>query len=380
MLRTLIILLLLSTVALAQTNGAAPSATPEAKADQGAAAASPSPSTKSGESDAKSTGETSAKSAQGAVSSQKPAEAAQVPATEAVVTIHGLCPAAAGTATKKGASPAAGCTTKITKAQFDRLVQAINTNNQPLPPNARRSIAQRYTELLAFANAAEKAGVEKDPRFAERLRIQRLSTLAEFYRISLEEKYRNPPQAEIDAYYKEHQADFQQAKLRRIYIPKTDLSGKSNTPEQRTAFQNKAEQLAKDIQERAAKGEDVDKLQKEVYSTLGMTSNPPNTDIGNVRKGALKPEDEKAIFALNPGGVYKSDEASAIVIYKLESKDTVPKEAAKDEISRTLFRQKMEARMKEITGSAKPDFNDKYFGPAAPAAPLQGPPGAASPH
>jgi len=373
MLRTPIILLLLSTVALAQTNGAAPSATPETKADQGAAAASPSPSPKSGESEAK-----SGKSAQGAAaSSQKPADAAQVPATEPVITIHGLCPTGtAGTATKKGVSPSAGCTTKITKAQFDRLVQAINPNNQALPANARRSIAQRYTELLAFANAAEKAGVEKDPRFSERLRIQRLSTLAEFYRLSLEEKYKNPPQSEIDAYYKEHQADFQQAKLRRIYIPKTDLSGKSNTPEQRTAFQNKAEQLAKDIQERAAKGEDIDKLQKEVYSTLGMTSSPPSTEIGNVRKGALKPEDEKAIFALNPGGVYKSDEASAIVIYKLESKETMPKEAAKDEISRTLFRQKMEARMKEITGSVKPDLNEKYFGPAAPAGPPQGPPGA----
>src|SRR5690348_4343190 len=165
MLRKLIMLLVLSTVALAQTNGAAPSPTPEAKSDQAAPSPSPAASPKPGESDAKPAGETSGKSAQGAAnSSKKTAEAAQVPATETVVTVHGLCPTAGGTATKKSTSPSAGCTTKITKAQFDRLVQAINTNNQPLPANARRSIAQRYVELLAFANAAEKAGVQNDPR------------------------------------------------------------------------------------------------------------------------------------------------------------------------------------------------------------------------
>jgi hypothetical protein len=265
----------------------------------------------------------------------------------------------------------------MTKAEFEKLLQSINPNNQQVPPNVRRSLAQRYVELLSFANAAEKAGVQKDPRFAERLRVQRLGTLAELYRLSLEEKYKNPPQSEIEAYYNQHKGDFEQAKLQRIYIPKNDLSAKSNTPEQKAAFQKKAEQLANDIQSRAAKGEDMEKLQKEVYTTLGLTGNPPSTEIGAIRKGSLKPDDEKQIFALNPGGVYKSDEPSAVVIYKLISKDTLGLDAAKQEISQLLFRRKMEDKMKEITGSVKADYDDKYFGPPQPPTPpgMPRPPG-----
>jgi hypothetical protein len=300
-------------------------------------------------------------------------QSAQVPPTEDVVTIHGICSGSASGA-KKTSAPAAGCVTKMTRAQFDKLVQSINPSGQAVPPNVRRNLAQRYVELLAFADAAEKAGVDKDPRLAERLRVQRLATLAELYRQSLEEKYKNPPQSEIDAYYNQHKGDFEQAKLRRIYIPKNDLSGKSTTPEQKSAFQTKAEQLANGIRDRAAKGEDTDKLQKEVYSTLGLPGNPPNTEIGAIRKGSLKPDDEKQIFALNPGGIYKSDEPSAVVIYKLEGKETLGLDAAKAEISQLLFRRKMEEKLKEITGSVKVVYDEKFFGPPTPAGPPR-PPG-----
>lgn len=374
MIRNLLILLLLSSlvflgVALAQTQSASP-APPSSATPAAGTSASPSP------------GAASTAPAAHATPSPKPTqkqgEAAQVPPAEAVITIHGVC-AVTPAGTKKTAAPQAGsgCVTKMTKAEFEKLLQSINPNNQQVPPNVRRSLAQRYVELLSFANAAEKAGVQKDPRFAERLRVQRLGTLAELYRLSLEEKYKNPPQSEIEAYYNQHKGDFEQAKLQRIYIPKNDLSAKSNTPEQKAAFQKKAEQLANDIQSRAAKGEDMEKLQKEVYTTLGLTGNPPSTEIGAIRKGSLKPDDEKQIFALNPGGVYKSDEPSAVVIYKLISKDTLGLDAAKQEISQLLFRRKMEDKMKEITGSVKADYDDKYFGPPQPPTPpgMPRPPG-----
>lgn len=374
MIRNLLILLLLSSpvflgVALAQKQSASP-APPSSATPAAGTSANPSPGAASTT--------PAAKANPSPKSPQKQGEAAQVPPAEAVITIHGVC-AVTPAGTKKAAAPQAGsgCVTKMTKAEFEKLLQSINPNNQQVPPNVRRSLAQRYVELLSFANAAEKAGVQKDPRFAERLRVQRLGTLAELYRLSLEEKYKNPPQSEIEAYYNQHKGDFEQAKLQRIYIPKNDLSAKSNTPEQKAAFQKKAEQLANDIQSRAAKGEDMEKLQKEVYTTLGLTGNPPSTEIGAIRKGSLKPDDEKQIFALNPGGVYKSDEPSAVVIYKLISKDTLGLDAAKQEISQLLFRRKMEDKMKEITGSVKADYDDKYFGPPQPPTPpgMPRPPG-----
>jgi hypothetical protein len=66
-----------------------------------------------------------------------------------------------------------------------------------------------------------------------------------------------------------------------------------------------------------------------------------------------------------------------VVIYKLISKDTLGLDAAKQEISQLLFRRKMEDKMKEITGSVKADYDDKYFGPPQPPTPpgMPRPPG-----
>ena len=121
------------------------------------------------------------------------------------------------------------------------------------------------------------------------------------------------------------------------------------------------------MRDRAGKGENLEKLQKECYEILGISSAPPSTTIGAIRKGSLAPADDKQMFSLPPGGVFKSEAAGAYTIYKVDSKQTLPQESVKDEIARVIYRQKMEKRVKELNASIKTDFDDKYFG-AAPAA------------
>ncbi|MGH9567026.1 MAG: hypothetical protein ACRD4I_13645, partial [Candidatus Angelobacter sp.] len=60
-----------------------------------------------------------------------------------------------------------------------------------------------------------------------------------------------------------------------------------------------------------------------------------------------------------------SDEPTAYLIYKVDSKQQLTEDAVKDEISRTLYQQKAQERRKQIASSVKADFNDKYFGSAA---------------
>lgn len=302
---------------------------------------------------------------------EEAAKEPQLPPATAVITIHGMCEGQARKPAAGAAATKAPCSTKVTKADFDRLVKLVVPPNQPAVPTLRRNLAQRYVELLAIANAAEKAGVQKSPEFA----LLRLRALAEAYQRELDEKYRNPPPAEVDAYYKQHQGDFDSVTLRRIYVPKNDPAGKGSADE-KAAFTKKATALADDLRDRAAKGGDLDALQKEAYSKLGLTSSPPTTQVGPVRKGALPPATEKELFALNAGGVAKVDEPTAIVIYKVENKQTLPMATVKDEIARTLHRQKMEARLKEITAGVKADYNDTYFGPPTPPVPAPQPPGA----
>jgi hypothetical protein len=363
MLRKLLIAIaLLSAMAAAQ--GAKPQ-TPSAPKPQTPAATKPAPSPTPAASPAA--------SATPAAAPVTKAPGDDLPPTAPVITMKGLC----SEATEGVVKPAPGstkeaCVSVMTKADFEKLVQAVNP---ALPLAMRRNLAKQLVDLMTLAQAAEKAGMQNQENFAEILKVQRLNVLGNLYGKSLEEQARNVPPAEIEAYYKSHLAQFEEVKLQRIYVPKVDPSGKSNEPDKKAAWVAKVQQVADDMNNRAAKGDDMSVLQKEAYTALGITTNPPNTDIGGVRKGALAPASEQAIALLKAGGVYKSDEPSAIVIYKVLSKGTLPQEAVKDEIGRTIFSERMQARRKEINDSVKADFDEKYFGPATP--PL--PPGAVSP-
>jgi parvulin-like peptidyl-prolyl isomerase len=312
--------------------------------------------------------------------------AAKVQPTTAVITIHGVCSSTptrrSGTAaTAKPALPGAACKTEITKAQFEKLLKAVNPSNQAMPPAMRRNLAQAYVELMTFNQAAQKAGIDKDPNFLEVMRLVRMRTLQDFYRRSLEEKYRNPPIGEIEAYYKQNLAKYEEVKLSRIFIP-----AKNPASPNKDDWEKKAAEVANDVHDRAAKGEDFEKLQKEAYTTLGLTITPPTTSMGTRRRGMLAPNQEQELFALKAGEVSKLEQdPSGYITYKVDSKETLPMERVKDEISRELFRQKMDMQLKAVTSSAQATYNDEYFGSPTSAAPPIGtrpkvaPPGAREP-
>src|SRR5437764_11499972 len=296
---------------------------------------------------------------------QKPDSAASVAPSTPVLTLHGACsnPQASG----------ADCTAVVTKEQFDKMLDAVNPNHQPVLPQMRRNLAQTYVELTAFSQAAEKAGVANDPSFQEIMRLTRMKTLGDFYLRTFDEKNRNASAQEIEAYYNQNHGRYEEVKLARIFIPKNNPTGKEQPD-----FQKKAEEVANGIHARAAKGEDLEKLQQESYTLLGVTAPAPSTKAGTRRRGMMLPQEEQEVFALKPGELSKVEaEPTGFLIYKVISKQAAPLEQVKDEIGRELFRQKMDAEMKAVTASVHADFNEQYFGP--PATPAAGAPGQAPP-
>lgn len=306
------------------------------------------------------------------VETPAPNPGADVPAMASVITIQGLCSPAstaktgATAATKSTASGknAAGapCKTVVTKAQFEKILDAVNPGTQPVAPAMRRNLGQTYVDLLTFSQAAHKAGIDKDPNFNEYMRLLRMKALQDFYRRKLEKEDRNPPESEIEAYYKQNIQKYEQIKLGRIFIP-----AKNPSAANKDDWEKKAAQEASDIHDRAVKGEDLEKLQKEAYTTLGLTISPPATNTGNRRRGMLAPSEEKELFDLKAGDVSQVEqEPAGYIIYKVDSKETLPEAQVKDEISRELFRQKMESQLKSVNASVHADFNDQYFEPSSP--------------
>ncbi len=248
----------------------------------------------------------------------------------------------------------------ITKQQFMAMIGGMNIASQLSTPSAMRSFAESYSQLLALASAGEKAGEENDPRFQELMRIARIRALAETYRHSLDEKYSNPSQQEIEAYYKENIDKYEALKVERIIVPTANFN---RAPAARAEYDKKVRQLAADIRERAAKGEEMQKLQDEAYKALNLPS-PPRTDLGMKRHGGLPAAIEKDIFALKPGEVTKLEtEPSGLNVYKLRSRDTIPVQYVKDEIVRDLHQRNLEAAIKSVTGAVHAELNDQFFGP-----------------
>ncbi|HEV7674428.1 MAG TPA: peptidylprolyl isomerase [Candidatus Angelobacter sp.] len=300
----------------------------------------------------------------------------KVAPNEPVVVVHGVCPknaavaktgpaketSAKDTSAKDALPKDDACQTVITKEQFNAMLSGMSLTSQINNPAAMRNFAESYSQLLALAAAGEKAGAENDPRFQELLRIARTRALADSYRHFLEEKYSNPSQDEIEAYYKENLSKYDSFKVERIIMPSINPS---RTPAARAEYEKKFRQLANDIRERAARGEETQKLQDEVYKTLSLPT-PPKTDLGMKRRGSLPAGIEKDLLALRPGEVTKLEaELSGLNIYKLRSRDSIPIEYVKDEIVRDLHQKNMEAAIKSVTGGIHPDLNEQFFGPTS---------------
>jgi hypothetical protein len=313
----------------------------------------------------------------GASEGRKTAESTPpVPATDPVITLNGLC--SAGTAEPSGGSNS--CKTVITRDQFERLVAAFNLSGDPMRPDTRRNFAKTYAELLTLEDAARKANLDNTEQFEEIMRWLRLRAAAGLYRRGLEEKYGTPSQQEIDAYYKEHLPSYERITAARILVPRAGPAGAD-----KAEFDQKARDTATAARDRAVKGEDPEQIQKDCYAALGLGNAPP-TDIGTRGRNQFLPEESGELFALKVGDVSKLEiEAASYVVYKVASKETVPQDRIKREITAEISRRNLAEAIRAATENVHPEFNEQYFGvdramPAgASAAPIPGTAGAAHP-
>src|SRR5262249_1949467 len=193
------------------------------------------------------------KSAPGSVAGQTAANAAVSP-TDAVITIHGLC------AAQSGAQSDPGCTKVVTRQQFDAVVNALNAIGAPLLLVQRRAVAEGYAATLMNYEAAKKAGVERDPRFAEVMRLARMRAMGDMYKALQEEKAKKVTPEEIQTYYKNNLDTFEELTIRRVILPRYNQANLRDEE-----FAARASTVANDIHDRMAKGEDLDKLQKEAF-------------------------------------------------------------------------------------------------------------------
>jgi len=318
-----------------------------------------------------------------------------------VLTIKGVCPSAprsamAKTPAGKSDAPAvkapadsasktasADCKTVITKAEFEKMANGLAPN---VTPQLKHQLATVLPRLMAMSQAAEKKGLDKNPRYKEMMKFARMQILTNELQRDIQEQASKVPQQEIADYYKKNPEAYEQYNLDRLFVPRTKQPGGDEketdndkdeklTPEQQKAKeadektkQEQGEQemtkLAESLQARAAAGEDFTKLQKEAFEAAGMKIDSPSVNLPKVRRTGLPPA-HASVFDLKAGQVSPViNDTGGHYVYKVIGREQLPLDQVKDEIRSSLQNQRTRDAMEKYQNSFHVETNEAYFGPA----------------
>ncbi len=323
-----------------------------------------------------------------AASTMPPAQsAAPAPATPAaapltpdtpVVSIKGVC-----------APGAADCTTVITKAEFEELVNAFQPQMK-LPQ--QRQVGTSYAQLLTMAQEAKKRGLDKSPRVEVRAKIAVMQALAGELRDSMQEDAGKVSDADVEKYYADHKTNFEQADVERLIIPRTpqaaDKDAKDNAkpavkkatpaaaakagvktaPAKPAAAKTAMDEagmaaLAAKLRTRAAAGEDFAKLQAEAFAAANIKGAAPDTKVPKSTRATLPPN----VFDLKTGDVSELvPDARAFFVFKMGAKTTVSLDDAKADVKTAIKNERVQQGQKAVSEISTTTLNDAYFGPAEP--------------
>jgi hypothetical protein len=307
----------------------------------------------------------------GSPADSQAADASNVAPDTPVITINGSCENPP--ADKASDS---NCKTVITRAEFEKIMDAVQPN---MPPRARRQFATRYSNALVMSQKAHEMGLDQGPKFEERMNLARIQILSQALSQAVQEKAAQISDKDIEDYYQNNTAAYEEVDLQRIFVPHSQLLPASKIKLSEAAEQKRQkdaeevmEKEADKLRARAAAGEDFTKLQAEAFQLAGLKTKPPTTKMGKERRSNLPPA-QASIMELKTGEISKvfSDQ-SGYFIYKIGVKDVQPlDDKVKEEIRGTMRTQRVQEQMQTVQKSATPTLDEAYFGPEM--APAHGP-------
>jgi len=258
------------------------------------------------------------------------------------------------------------CKTVITRAQFEKVIDA----GPSMPARARREFATRYANALVMAGKAEQMGLDKGANFEEQMRLARIEILSRELNKAIQREASQIPNKDIEDYYRNNTASFDQAEMERIYVPKTQEPPTTSDKTLRDAEKQKqlrqAEQVMKELADklhaRAIAGEDFSTLQKDAFKVAGIKT-AASSSMGKIRRISLPPS-QVWVIDLKPGEVSSVIvDSNGYFIYKIKAKETLPLNQAREEIIEILRSRQIQDKIGDIQKSATPIFNEVYFRP-----------------
>ena len=262
---------------------------------------------------------------------------------------------------------------------FDDFLQSNPRAAQQAQGPQREELKKQLGEFKVIAQRARKDGLDRDDLTRLQILLTRSQALAGAYLGDLQKNAdKLVADADVEQYYKDHPADFDEIRVRHILIstqPKPDSEEESDPKDAKdgkakdakdakakkpadkpkTLTKDEALKKSQELLERARKGEDFAKLATENSDDQGSKDKGGEYDF--FAHGKMVPEFEKAAFALQPGQISEPVETQfGYHIIKLEERRAAAAPTADDKVRQQIVeklkQEKIEARIEEITASS----------------------------
>ena len=253
--------------------------------------------------------------------------------------------------------------TKLTKSEFDLLVKILPLNLKgdvaENTPETRRLLAEKFGDVVFFANEARKRKIDIKPETRLKLLFQEQSLLAGVLYQQVQESSK-PTAAVSQAWYDSHKSDFEQASGRHILI-RFKGSRVPLKPNQEDLSEADALAKASSIRERIVKGEDFAAVA--LAESDDTASGAKGGDLGRFSRKEVLSEVQAVAFSIPIGEVSQPVKSQVgFHLVQVQERKTRSFAEVRAEIEKRLQAENAQKAMKEIKASFKPVLDEAYFG------------------
>jgi hypothetical protein len=253
---------------------------------------------------------------------------------------------------------------QVTQAEFESGVGQIEPQADPDKEGSagdkdkgkdRRKLGDDYASVLMLSQQAVASHLDTTPEVTRQLAIDRVQILSDAEFASLMSKAQ-PTFEEIRQYYSAHPSDFEEVRIRRLFIWKTGGSSKNT----HGLSAQEARASADAILQAAASGRDTTKLTERFKdSDDGMFDKQPLS----FPRGELPPKIEKVAFAIKEGSWSQVEETpDSIILVQLVKREPQQLGEVSSLIEKQLQGDKMQAMLDDLKKKAGIWMDQQYFG------------------
>ena len=253
----------------------------------------------------------------------------------------------------------------VTQKEFEAYLAAAPEQARTFASSAegRRLIAEQLVRMKVLEQEGRKLGAEKDPEIASQIALMRANAAAGF---ALQKLVGQPSEAELRAAYEKEKMTTGERQVRHILVSCGDsqIPPRSGVQLPCEQAEKKAEQLRASIHSRA-----------DFETAARAASDDTNTGaegglLGPMRPGSMPPEVESVVAALKPEEVSRPVRTQfGYHLFTASAAEPEPFARMRPALEQKWKQEKVKSILTKATQDAKVDYDDKYFGPALPAAP-----------